>query len=77
MREGRKRQVRRMAEAVGMRVRALERVQFGPLRLGTLEMGRARRLTASEIEALREASQPPAARRPRDRRRPVRGRRRA
>src|SRR6185295_12487362 len=36
LREGRKRQVRRMAEAVGHRVRALERVQLGPLRLGTL-----------------------------------------
>ena len=39
--EGRKRQVRRMCEAVGHRVDALERVAFGPLRLGTLPRRRA------------------------------------
>ena len=38
--EGRKRQVRRMCEAVGHRVRSLERVAFGPLRLGGLASGR-------------------------------------
>ena len=38
--EGRKRQVRRMLEAVGHPVVALERVRFGPLRLGTLAEGR-------------------------------------
>lgn len=51
--EGRKRQVRRMLEAVGHPVVALERVRFGPLRLGTLEEGRYRRLTAAEVERLR------------------------
>ncbi len=51
--EGRKRQVRRMLEAVGHPVIALERVRFGPLWLGGLEEGRHRRLTASEIEKLR------------------------
>jgi 23S rRNA pseudouridine2605 synthase len=74
IREGRKRQVRRMAEAVGLRVRALERVQFGPLKLGTLEIGKVRRLKASEIEALREAAQPSTSRRGRAQ---ARGRRRA
>jgi 23S rRNA pseudouridine2605 synthase len=53
--EGRKRQVRRMLEAVGHPVIALERVRFGPLWLGGLEEGRHRRLTASEIEKLRRA----------------------
>jgi 23S rRNA pseudouridine2605 synthase len=53
--EGRKRQVRRMLEAVGHPVIALERVRFGPLWLGKLEEGRHRRLTAAEIEKLRRA----------------------
>ena len=51
--EGRKRQVRRMCEAVGHPVVALERVRFGPLWLGKLEEGRYRRLTAAEIDKLR------------------------
>jgi 23S rRNA pseudouridine2605 synthase len=54
--EGRKRQVRRMLEAVGHPVIALERVRFGPLWLGGLQEGRHRRLTAPEIEKLRRAS---------------------
>jgi 23S rRNA pseudouridine2605 synthase len=59
--EGRKRQVRRMCEAVGHPVRALERVAFGPLRLGGLEQGEHRRLTAAEVERLRKApARPPA-----------------
>ncbi|MBN9622855.1 MAG: rRNA pseudouridine synthase, partial [Actinobacteria bacterium] len=36
LREGRNRQVRRMVEAVGNRVVALQRIGFGPLRLGDL-----------------------------------------
>jgi 23S rRNA pseudouridine2605 synthase len=54
--EGRKRQVRRMCEAVGHRVVALERVAFGPLRLGDLAPGAARRLSAAEVERLRKAA---------------------
>jgi 23S rRNA pseudouridine2605 synthase len=53
--EGRKRQVRRMLEAVGHPVIALERVRFGPLWLGKLEEGQHRRLTAPEIDKLRRA----------------------
>ena len=53
--EGRKRQVRRMCEAVGHRVAALERVAFGPLRLGALGPGASRRLSAAEVERLRGA----------------------
>jgi 23S rRNA pseudouridine2605 synthase len=51
--EGRKRQVRRMCEAVGHPVRELERVAFGPLRLGGLEPGEHRRLSPAEVERLR------------------------
>jgi len=54
--EGRKRQVRRMCEAVGHPVVALERVAFGPLTLSGLGVGEARRLTADEVEALRTAA---------------------
>jgi 23S rRNA pseudouridine2605 synthase len=56
MQEGRKRQVRRMCSAVGHPVVALRRVAFGPLRLGSLPEGEARRLDAAEIEALRMAA---------------------
>jgi 23S rRNA pseudouridine2605 synthase len=61
MHEGRKRQVRRMCEAVGHPVIALERVAFGPLRLGRLGPGEHRRLTKAEVEALRRATRPPRA----------------
>jgi 23S rRNA pseudouridine2605 synthase len=53
--EGRKRQVRRMCEAVGHPVIALERVRFGPLGLAGLQEGEHRRLTRAEIERLRRA----------------------
>lgn len=54
--EGRNRQVKRMCEAVGHRVLALERIAFGPLRLGELPRGRARRLSGSELDRLRRPS---------------------
>jgi len=60
LREGRKRQVKRMCEAVGHPVTALRRVAFGPLRLGDLAEGRARRLTPPEIQRLRDAAAPEA-----------------
>ena len=56
--EGRKRQVRRMFEAVGHAVAELQRVSFGPLGLGDLAVGESRRLGAAEVEELRAASEP-------------------
>jgi 23S rRNA pseudouridine2605 synthase len=56
LREGRNRQVRRMLEAVGNEVVALRRVRFGPLELGDLREGKARRLTDQEIARLRDAA---------------------
>jgi 23S rRNA pseudouridine2605 synthase len=57
--EGRNRQVRRMCEAVGHRVRTLCRVSFGPLALGELPVGVARRLSAAEVESLSRPAPPP------------------
>jgi 23S rRNA pseudouridine2605 synthase len=54
--EGRKRQVRRMCDAVGHRVQTLRRVAIGPLRLGTLAPGAHRRLSDGEIRRLRAAA---------------------
>jgi 23S rRNA pseudouridine2605 synthase len=56
--EGRNRQVRRMCEAVGHPVLALQRVRFGPLRLAGLAPGACRRLSAAEVERLRAAATP-------------------
>ncbi|MBI5149976.1 MAG: rRNA pseudouridine synthase [Candidatus Omnitrophica bacterium] len=52
--EGRKRQVRLMAAAVGRKVIYLQRVAQGPLRLGGLQAGRWRELTGNEIQGLRK-----------------------
>ncbi|MGH7340570.1 MAG: pseudouridine synthase [Candidatus Rokuibacteriota bacterium] len=53
LREGRKREVRRMFEAVGHRVRRLVRVRYGPVDLGELEPGAWRELTDAEVERIK------------------------
>ena len=63
LKEGRKRQVRRMCEAVGHRVMALERVAFGPLGLRGLPRGESRQLSRREVERLRDATKPQGSRR--------------
>ena len=55
--EGRHRQVRRMLQAVGHKVLALQRTAFGPLRLGRLKPGGWRVLSTGELAALRRAAQ--------------------
>jgi 23S rRNA pseudouridine2605 synthase len=54
--EGRKRQVRRMCEAVGHPVKELTRIGFGPLQLQGLRPGKHRRLTPAEVERLRSSA---------------------
>lgn len=51
--EGRNRQVRRMINAVGHQVVHLKRVEFGPVKLGSLPAGMWRKLTGEEIEKLK------------------------
>jgi 23S rRNA pseudouridine2605 synthase len=50
--EGRKREVRRMLDAVGLPVRRLVRTRVGPVRLGRLRPGEVRELTPAEVRAL-------------------------
>ena len=50
--EGRQRIVRRLAEALGLKVEWLHRVAYGPVRLGRLAEGKYRRLAAPEVEAI-------------------------
>ena len=52
MREGRKRQIREVAGMLGHRVKYLERVRIGPLKLGELKTGSWRHLTAAEVRDL-------------------------
>ena len=54
MREGRKRQIRRIAALFGLNVRKLTRERIGPLQLGDLKPGTWRHLTEGEVAQLRE-----------------------
>lgn len=52
LREGRKRQIRRMCELVGLAVSDLQRVRIGPLQLGDLPEGKWRPLAGGERNLL-------------------------
>ena len=56
MREGRKRQIRRVANLMGHPVTRLIRKKIGPLHIGSLESGKWRHLTNEEVESLRKAT---------------------
>jgi 23S rRNA pseudouridine2605 synthase len=64
LREGRKRQIRRMLEIVGYNALRLIRVRIGPLPLGDLKPGGFRHLTPQELRAIQDIRQrqdrPPA-----------------
>jgi 23S rRNA pseudouridine2605 synthase len=55
LKEGRKRQIRLMFNAVDHQVIRLIRIKMGPIRLGKLEPGKYRILTDSEVESLKKA----------------------
>ena len=55
LREGRKREVRRICAAVGWQVLRLVRTAYGPVHIGSLKPGHWRELSASEIDQLRRA----------------------
>ena len=54
--EGRKREVRRMLDAVELPVRRLVRVRVGPIRLGRLRPGEIRELEPEDARALYRAA---------------------
>ena len=54
LREGKKRQIRRMFAALGHRVLELKRIRISGLRLGSLAEGCTRELTPDEIKALKK-----------------------
>ncbi len=54
--EGRNRQIRRMCEALGLELLDLQRIEFGPLRLGKLKAGEYRNLTKTELESLKKSA---------------------
>lgn len=56
LREGRKRQIRRVAAMLGHPAHRLIRVRIGPLQLGNLKLGQWRELTGAEIHALRTST---------------------
>lgn len=53
--EGRNRQIRKMADKVGLKVVRLTRRRIGPLLLGNLKDGQWRELDATELASLRKA----------------------
>jgi 23S rRNA pseudouridine2605 synthase len=69
MHEGRKHEIRDIAQTLGMPVMRLVRVRLGSLRLGNLKPGAWRGLTPDEVRGLRETSsaRTPSARSPKAR----------
>ncbi len=54
--EGRNRQIRNMCQQLGLEVARLKRVACGPVKLGMLQPGEYRRLTAEEVKKLNAAA---------------------
>lgn len=67
LREGKNREIRRMLARAGHKVIQLERIGFGPLRLGNLEVGECREMRTEEIRELYDFIEKPPAKRNGDR----------
>lgn len=57
--EGKNREIRRMLARIGHKVLSLQRIQVGPIKLGTLIPGEFRRLDPREVAALYRAAERP------------------
>lgn len=57
IREGKKREVRRLFEALGYEVLQLTRIAFGPILIGRMLPGQGRHLSKAEVERLKSAAQ--------------------
>jgi len=55
--EGKNREIRRLLARIGHKVMRLQRIELGPLRLGSLKLGACRQLTRDEVQRLRHADQ--------------------
>ena len=51
--EGRNRQIRKMCEQLGLKIRVLKRISVGDVHLGNLAPGKWRHLTRAQVESLR------------------------
>lgn len=56
LKEGHNREIRRLFARIGHKVLKLQRVAFGPLRIGRLELGEFRHLTTFEVRQLKQVA---------------------
>jgi 23S rRNA pseudouridine2605 synthase len=56
LKEGHNREIRRLFARIGHKVLKLQRIAFGPLRMGRLEVGEFRHLTSFEVRQLKQVA---------------------
>jgi 23S rRNA pseudouridine2605 synthase len=54
--EGKNREIRRMLARLGHKVMRLKRIAIGPIQVGSLKSGKARKMTSLELEELQKSS---------------------
>ena len=59
LREGKKREIRRLLHALHHHVTDLKRIAFGDVRLGDIPEGKFRKMTTEEVETLKADQAPP------------------